>query len=187
MNTGEYWEGEFGDEYTKRNRVDWQRRIPFWKKLLLTIGARSILEYGCGSGWNLSAIKRSFSDIALAGVEINKSATYETTQCGFAVYDNIGRAYKYDLVFTAGVLIHTAPEDLGDVMLKIIEHSREYVLAIEYFAEKETPIEYWGSMDKLWKRNYGQLYEDLGLTQIEDGFLDRPAGFDNCHWGLFKK
>ena len=54
--TKDFWSGEFGEEYLKRNRVDWRKRIPFWKDVIDMTGARSVFELGCNAGWNLSAI-----------------------------------------------------------------------------------------------------------------------------------
>ena len=189
ISTKEWWAGEFGDAYTKRNRVDWQRRVPFWKKIILTTGARSALEFGCGSGWNLSAIKRSFPDVSLAGVEINLKAIDEAIQAGVGVYDSIEKAHHYDLVFTCGVLIHTPPEDLQEIMTSIVNHSRDYVLAVEYYYPEEKEIEYRGEKGKLWARPYGYMYQTLfpNLTLVSEGHLDKPAGFDDCQFWLYRK
>ncbi len=188
ISTKEWWAGEFGDAYTKRNRVDWQRRIPFWKKIILTTGARSVLEFGCGSGWNLSAIRRSFPDVILTGVEINQDAINEATQVGFGVYDGI-IGQDYDLVFTAGVLIHTHPDDLEEVMIQIVDRSRDYIIAIEYFNHKIKKLDYRGHKGKLWARPYGTMYTKMfpDLAIVGTGKLPKTQGFDDCRYWLIKK
>src|SRR5258708_33114652 len=71
----QFWSGTFGDEYTKRNRVDWRARIPFWHDIMKFTGARSVYEVGCGAGWNLSAIEEaSPHKVKLSGCEINSVA-----------------------------------------------------------------------------------------------------------------
>ena len=40
----QFWAGEFGDAYTRRNRVDWLARIPFWFYILNKTQARSVLR-----------------------------------------------------------------------------------------------------------------------------------------------
>ena len=75
--TEEEWAGSFGDAYHARNWVDWQLRIPFWQHIIELTGARSVFEFGCGLGFNLSAIKRSHPDVVLGGVEINDQATVQ--------------------------------------------------------------------------------------------------------------
>ena len=46
----DFWRGEFGDSYLRRNRVDWRARIPFWRTILEMTGARSVFEFGCNAG-----------------------------------------------------------------------------------------------------------------------------------------
>jgi hypothetical protein len=89
-----------------------------------------------------------------------------------------------ELVFTAGVLIHVPPAGLDAFMRAIVAASSQYVLAIEYAADVETEIEYRGQMGMLWKRPFGKLYQDLGLTLIETG---EAVGFDRCDYWLFQK
>jgi len=193
MNTEDFWKGEFGDEYTKRNRVDWQRRVPFWKNIILTTGARSVLEFGCGAGWNLSAITRAFPDVALEGIEINDVAAEETREAAFPVWGgwscpehDLG---KFDLVFTAGVLIHIHPDRLKPTMTEIVNHSRDYVLAIEYHNKKVKALDYRGNKGKLWAGDYGTIYTKLfpDLELVSEGSVKKPQGFDDCQFWLFRK
>ena len=69
-------------------------------------------------------------------------------------------------------------------MKKIISKSTDYILAIEYYAKEETEIEYRGQQGLLWKRPYGNLYQDMGLTLVTSGLAD---GFDNCKFWLLQK
>jgi len=186
MNTEDFWKGEGGDAYTKRCRVDWQARIPFWKMILDKTGARSVLEFGSNAGWNLSAISRCYPDVVVEGVEINVDAAYEAHVAGIKSQPNIMSCWRnhYELVFTAGVLIHIPPEELEKTMQKLIDKSLDYILAIEYYAEEETEIEYRGEMGLLWKRDYGKLYIDMGLELVEQGMAE---GFDSCQYNLLRK
>ncbi len=62
--------------------------------------------------------------------------------------------------------------------------SRKYVMAIEYEAEQEEMVEYRGHEGKLWRRPFGKLYQDMGLTLLAYG----PAqGFDRCEFFLLEK
>ena len=74
MSTAEFWAGEFGSDYTARNRVDWRKRIPFWREVIELTGARSVFEFGCNAGWNLSSIRRIERDVQSYGREINGGA-----------------------------------------------------------------------------------------------------------------
>jgi len=191
MSTAEFWKGDFGESYTARNRVDWRRRIPFWRDVMELTGARSVFEFGCNSGWNLSAIKRSYHDVQTYGVDVNDVALQQAELAGHSV-DRAGDGpvlehehNAFDLTFTAGVLIHIAPEDILETMTDIANLSAQYVLAVEYAADKEEEVEYRGHSGKLWRRPFGRMYQDLGIKQVASW----PAGdgFDNCTAWLMSK
>lgn len=190
MSTAEFWAGEFGAAYTARNRVDWRKRIPFWREVIELTGARSVFEFGCNAGWNLSAIRRAFPDVKTYGCEINERARLQAQICGHRVL-NAGTWISQDdngtvdLSFTAGVLIHIAPEDLEKTMRDLVETSAQYVLAVEYAADKEEEVEYRGHAGKLWRRPFGEMYQELGLKLVKEW----PAGegFDNCTAWLLTK
>lgn len=186
MGTNEFWSGTFGDDYTARNRVDWRARIPFWREILDATGARSVYEVGANAGWNLSAIKRACPDVAAHGHDVNERAVIQAEAAGLnVVLDNSIADGSYDLVFTAGVLIHIAPKDLHKQMRAIVKASSDYVLAVEYAADTEEEVEYRGHAGKLWKRPYGQLYADMGLTLVTHKHA--PAGFDRCEAWLLRR
>jgi pseudaminic acid biosynthesis-associated methylase len=150
-----------------------------------------VLEVGCNAGWNLLAINKTAPNIELHGVDVNAAAVEEARQQGIDAHctDALGIRGLYepgtiDLVFTAGVLIHVAPDDLESVMKAIVDTSGRYVLAVEYEAEEETEVEYRGHSGKLWKRPFGRLYQALGLTLLSEG---EAGGFDQCSYWLLEK
>ena len=194
MEPTEAWSGEFGNEYTKRNRVDWRKRIPFWKHIIDVTGARSAFELGCNAGWNLSAIQRVDPMVSSWGVDINPTAIEQAKAAGLDAYCfgasqmSPKEPFSFsELTFTAGVLIHIPPEELNEVMQRLALMSCDYVLAIEYDAEEVTEIEYRGQSGLLWMRPYGDLYEDLGLTLVETNKVQMDVGFDNCRYWLLQK
>ena len=194
MDTKEFWEGEGGDEYTKRTRVDWRARIPFWKMILDGTGARSVFEFGCNAGYNLTAIQAHngfYKSPEVYGSDVNNGALEQARMAGINAYlsDDDYNVLPCELAFTAGVLIHIPPEDLFRTMKKIISKSTDYILAVEYYAEEETEIEYRGENGLLWKRDYGKLYQDMGLSLTHHGNTEhrKAIGFDNCHWWLLRK
>lgn len=191
MKTEEFWAGDFGAEYTARCRVDWQARIPFWRSAIEYCTPASVLEVGANAGWNLRAIQQADPSIMLHGVDINAVAAEEARQAGFQVQHTgalgilgLHMPRTIDLVFTAGMLIHVAPEDLEPIMRAIVTTSGRYVMAVEYAADEETEVEYRGHKGKLWKRPFGKLYEALGLRLLSEG---PAAGFDQCVYFLMSK
>lgn len=187
----QFWKGDFGRDYTIRNRVDWSVRVPFWDDIIMWTGARSALEVGCNAGWNLQALNSIDPSMELTGVDVNLSALAEAAASGYEVHElsasEVGKEFPAhaDLVFTAGVLIHIPTEQLSEVMDGIIAASTQYVLAIEYASETEEAIDYRGNSERLWRRPFGKLYEDKGLTLIETG--DAGEGFDSCTYWLLSK
>ena len=96
-----------------------------------------------------------------------------------------------DLVFTAGVLIHIAPDDLGRATGEIVRVARKYVLCIEYFSHTAVEVSYRGQMGLLFKRDFGAFYLDrfFNLKCVDYGFLWQREFriFDNPNWWLFSK
>jgi spore coat polysaccharide biosynthesis protein SpsF len=191
MSTADLWAGDFGNAYLERNRVDWRLRLPFWRSILSLTGAHSILEVGCNAGWNLRALRSAGSGLDLHGIDLNEAALAEAREAGLAV--DLGNAAdlayreRFDLTFTAGVLIHVPPEEIARAMAAVVAASRAYVLAVEYAADTEEPVLYRGHDSALWRRPFGKLYENMGLCLVKQGQLSKDAGFDNCDWWLFCK
>ena len=190
LDTGlELWAGEFGNDYLKRNQVDWRKRIAFWNEIVHRTCARSFFEMGANAGWNLSAIKEVMPNARVTGNDINPVACEQAQQAGLQIIPlldfNQACPGRFELCFTAGVLIHIEPEYLREVMQALVEKSYRWVLAVEYEAGVETQVEYRGHTEKCWKRPYGKLYEELGCKLVDSG--EAGAGFDRCTYWLCEK
>jgi pseudaminic acid biosynthesis-associated methylase len=185
--TAEFWAGSFGDEYTERNQVDWRSRADFWRDIMSTTKAQSVYEFGANRGHNLRAI-RACSAAYMGGCEINEKAREQATEQGILLgARNLLEPWdgpRYDLTFTAGVLIHVAPEDIDRAMENVAAASTRWVLAIEYPSEREEEVEYRGHKGRLWKRNFGRLYSAMGLEAAGHG---KAHGFDDCYYWLLRK
>ena len=193
----ETWQGEFGKAYTDRNVVDWHRRLPAFKKMLAGLELKRVLEVGCNRGHNLQALVEVFGDdTEIFGVEPNtyalnlaRTASDKFSPVPGNVFDLPFKGGYFDLVFTACVLIHVPTERLIDAMREIARVARRYILAIEYYSEQDTAIEYRGHNDLLWKRNFLKHYQtnvpDLKL--VGSGYWGEEDGFDRTHWWLMEK
>ena len=191
MRTEDFWSGSFGNEYLERNKIDPRTRLDFWASAVQFCEPHTVLEVGCNRGHNLLAIQMAAPDVELFGLDVNATAVEEArqvgieAQCGSALgMTGLYERDSMDMVFTAGVLIHIAPSDLEGVMRGIVQTSGKYVLAVEYFAETEEEVEYRGHSGKLWKRPFGKLYQDMGLTLLSEGVA---GGFDSCSYWLLEK
>lgn len=185
------WSGDFGREYTVRNRVAWQNRIPFWETIMMETNALSVLEVGCNAGWNLRAINAVVPDASLTGIDVNRDALMEILHSPALLRVqsavDLDDENEFALVATVGCLIHVPPSDIDAVMSNIVRASARYVLAVEYAAETETMVPYRGHNDALWKRPFGKLYEAKGLKIVQQGFVSKDDGFDDCAFWLLSK
>jgi pseudaminic acid biosynthesis-associated methylase len=193
----EAWTGKFGTEYTLRNQPSWESRVAAFRTILTKAqGVTSALEVGCNRGHNLIALREILgSAVRLQGLEPNETAcefARANTGCviaqgsAFSIGANAG---SFDLVFTSGVLIHIASEDLDKVLREICRVSRKYIVAIEYNADVDISILYRGHENLLWKRNFGKRYLDVlpELALVDSGNLGPEDGFDPCTWWLISK
>jgi pseudaminic acid biosynthesis-associated methylase len=190
----QFWQGEFGRSYTERNAdLNWRARIPFWRDIIDLTKPRSVLEAGCNIGSNLKAIRNINPMIALWGCDINQVAIEEAGDAGLSVVNaslfdlkKEWPEYGFDLVATVGVLIHVAPEDLGRAVDSIISVSNRYVLAVEYADETEVEVNYRGHAQRLWRRPFGKLYQERGLSMVAE--FDAPNdAFDRCRAWLLER
>jgi pseudaminic acid biosynthesis-associated methylase len=198
------WCGEFGDDYLKRNDYSDDKMvqgIEAFRRILGGLRIESVLEVGCNIGLNLHFINALFTDsVKLYAVEPNRKA-FDGLVSQMRI--NLERAWNcdvfklpldsssIDLVFTAGVLIHIAPDDLGRATDEIIRVARKYVLCIEYFSHVPVEVPYRSQMGLLFKRDFGAFYMDRfpDLKCKRYGFLwtrEFPI-FDNINWWLFEK
>ena len=190
------WSGEFGDAYLTRNRLAGTARESFWKSILAEFSPETVLEIGCNVGANLQWIASSLAPKDVYGIDINQAALSELRRSFPGINALWGRARDlpfrdrwFDMVFTMGVLIHQPDSTLPLVMNEIVRCSRQYVLCGEYYAESPTEVAYRGQEGALFKRDYGQLYQELfpELTLVKKGFLGRDEGWDDVTCWVFRK
>jgi len=187
------WSGQFGDEYTDRNILSGDGRGPFWSRMMSDFPAASVLEVGCNVGANIRWLTPGRR---VVGVDVNQHALAEL-QARFPDVTAVratGRHLpfidgSFDLVFTAGVLIHQAPDSLSDVMGEIVRCSRRYVLCAEYYSAEPVEIAYRGQTGALFKRDFGELYRRLFpmLALRSQGFLARAEGWDDVTYWMFER
>lgn len=199
-NQEEFWAGDFGNDYTARNRgVDWIacNTALFAKILSRTQPIRTVIEFGANIGLNLQAIRRLLPGIELSAVEINRKAVDELLLLDHVkVYPKsileFSPDYSRDLVLVKGVLIHLHPDSLPQVYDLLYETSNRYICLAEYYNPTPVAITYRGHTDKLFKRDFaGELlgrHKDLRL--IDYGFVyhgDPKFPQDDITWFLLEK
>lgn len=201
----DFWEGNFGDEYTKRNSYDidslYKKRfgktcVQIYKDFFSKIPKDArILEVGCNRGLQLDILNNmGFKN--LWGIEINKKAVRLARKNrdwnileGNALEIPFKDGY-FDMVFTSGVLIHIAPKNLPKAMKEMARVSKKYVFGFEYFSDTCQEILYRGNKDRLWKNNFPELFlkYNPGLKSVKSEklrYLDESGNVDIAY--LFEK
>lgn len=171
------WTGQFGLDYTERNSFSPAQVDELWVKNYgvsrtemnrrflsdLPRDAR-ILEVGCNLG-NQLALLQDLGFTNLYGVEVQEhaleAARARTRNLQLTLASAFDLPYEdeyFDLVFTAGVLIHISPEDLSVALDEIYRCTRTYVMGSEYYASNATEVKYRDHNALLWKMDYAQQY-----------------------------
>jgi len=199
------WSSDFGYDYAQRsgNQISdesLRAQVRNWGRMLQTAIApapQSALEVGCNIGQNLVALANYMGE--LHGIEPNEQvvelARRHPALRGADIRSGHGGALPFadssiDLVFTVGVLIHVAPDNLAKVVDEIVRVSRHYVVCAEYFSPTPVEIQYRGMEGYLFKRDFGSYYlERHPSLRVRDyGFFWKPLDHsDNTNWWLFEK
>ncbi|MBI9079217.1 MAG: pseudaminic acid biosynthesis-associated methylase [Pseudodesulfovibrio sp.] len=196
-----FWKGDFGDEYVKRHdeeRMVSARTYQFKKMLDKTEDVHSVVELGTNRGHNLGVLHNMLPQAELYGAEINDRARelcMQQTGVKSVFHGSLldmPEDRTYDLSFTASVLIHIAPESLGDAYGKLYRLSNRYVLLCEYHNPTPVAINYRGHENRLFKRDFAgemmDLYPDLALKDY--GFFysrDTQYGLTDINYFLMEK
>ncbi|MBF0246218.1 MAG: pseudaminic acid biosynthesis-associated methylase [Planctomycetes bacterium] len=134
----------------------------------------------------------------LSAVEINAKAVEELTKLGLksvfhgSVLDFEARD-AVDLVFTKGVLIHIAPEELPAVYERMMRVSRRFILLVEYYNTRPETLDYRGHGAKLFRRDFaGDLLDRYPELSLRDyGFVYRRDPVlvqqDDLTWFVLEK
>lgn len=194
--TKQFWAGEFGDEYHRRQKVTHEANVALMRRILETTGKLvTVAELGAGAGLNLRAMSTIDPDMWLCGVEINAQAVREMLtipriQAVECSVDEWRPTTKFDMTFTKGLLIHIPPAQLPNVYKALVEASRRWVLVCEYFNPTPVEVPYRGHAGRLWKRDFaGELIDQHGLQLVDYGFAYSRGTCpqDNITWFLMEK
>ena len=197
----QFWASDFGNDYIARNED--QSLIAanlalFAKILNRTSPVTSALELGANIGLNLRAIRQLLPHADLEAVEINAAAAQQLRAAGIA--DAVHHASildfapkrAYDLLFTVGVLIHIAPDELSRVYDLMYRSSNRYIVVAEYYNPTPVTIPYRGHGERLFKRDFaGEIMDRFtDVSLLDYGFVyrrDPNFRHDDITWFLVEK
>lgn len=196
----EFWAGEFGSEYSKRNVGNqWiaSNTALFSKVISRTRQVHSVIEFGANIGLNLRAINNLLPSSELSAIEINKVAVSELEKLGnVKIYHQSITDFEpkrtWDFVLIKGVLIHINPVLLPEVYDTLYHSCGRYLCVAEYYNPTPVTVNYRGHKDRLFKRDFaGEMldrFQDLSL--VDYGFVyhrDSNSPQDDCTWFLMEK
>ena len=208
ISTDEFWQGTFGDEYTKRNvnlvENNYQMfKTIFFEKILsysYMININSIIEFGAGSGQNILALQKIFPDAVYSAWEINRKACDELLKdlklnvFEFSILDydivNINNSLpKHDIVLTKGLLIHIHPDDIEKAYEVLYNASNKYILLCEYYSPNRIMIPYKDKDNKLWKFDFVKPLLNKNCKILDYGFVSKYDQYpqDDITWFLMEK
>lgn len=196
----EFWAGEFGDAYSVRNASSRARASALhkWSTILRSCPmVESVLELGANVGLNMEALRSLLPEASLTAIEINESAyrelaKLESVNAVHGSFLDVTPDRTFDLTFTSGVLIHIAPEALGQVYDKLYRCSNRFVVVAEYYNPVPVSLTYRGHENRLFKRDFaGDLLDRFPDLRLRDYgfFYRRDPNFpvDDVSWFLLEK
>ena len=201
---GKFWQGKFGDEYSKRSGITRARvvqRIWMWTRILRNVEhclPTSCVEIGPNLGLNLHALDQVLN-ANLFAVEPNEFARRGLAESGILPQNHIFEGFgdsipledgAVELSISSGVMIHIAPENLLGTYRELYRVTSRFIVTIEYFSDQPEAIEYRGYIDRLFKRDFGMYWHENfpDLELVDYGFLWKGTGAgDNSNWWLHRK
>jgi pseudaminic acid biosynthesis-associated methylase len=197
----QFWHEEYAKEYMERNSsFNLDLGIKAWATMLRNLEPiDSLLECGCNIGRNINFLNHLLPGVRKSIIEISPEPFKMVTSnnnfehaVNTSILDAKLPENHFDLVYTTGVLIHIAPENLLANMKKIYSMSKRYILFGEIFSRVPGTITYKGREDLLFKRDFGKYFmENFDCRVVDYGFLwghiYDDAGFDDCNYWVFEK
>lgn len=185
-----YWAGDFGKQYTDRNFMTLDEMELLFKNnygftrseinqrflMNMDLSVR-ILEVGSNIGNQLLCLQKAgFNnlygiELQSYAVELSKSRTKNINIIQGSAFDIPFKDGFFDIVFTSGVLIHIAPEDISGVLEEICRCSKRYIWGTEYYSGEYEEVNYRGNEKLLWKNDFSKMFlnkfSDLRLVKVE--------------------
>jgi pseudaminic acid biosynthesis-associated methylase len=181
------WSSKFGEKYTESNSWPveeynelfkvWhgRTRLDFNEKSIGSLDRNlKILEIGCNMGNQLGLLQKMGFKY-LYGIELNEKVAEKASKRTKGINIKQGTVFdipyddqEFDMVFTSGVLIHIAPENIKKAISEINRCSKKYIWGYENYIEKGYEAVKPGY---LWRTNFTKLYmevnKNLKLENIE--------------------
>ena len=184
----DFWSGNFGQDYTNRNTMNheaWNQQYvekygvsrPDMNHEFLWGLPKNlrILEVGCNTGQQIQALRQyGFENVTGIELQLYAAKWARDRAYGIPVIQGSGleipfKTGSFELVFTSGVLIHIASDNLPIIMEEMYRCTSRFIWGFEYYSDSLTEINYRGNAGFLWKGDYASMFiqnfPDLTLTK----------------------
>lgn len=202
-----FWK-KVGESYTDAND-DWDTNTQSFtishanSYILKDLGSidrdAKILEVGCNVGRNLHVLHQDgFKN--LYGIDIQSYAVEKLKERVPNVNAQVSSALElpfeddfFDVVYTAGVLIHISPNDIARVVEEICRCVKPggYIWGCELYHDSSVAIPWRNNNEACWADNFPLIYSDSNnnLELLKEDKIPLPRGKNNRqqHIYLFKK
>jgi ubiquinone/menaquinone biosynthesis C-methylase UbiE len=132
----------------------------------------SVLEVGCGLGFNLEILHRRFPEMRLSGIDINTRfvAAARDRFVALSIPAEFARARtdrlrgfadkSVDLVLTDAVLLYTGPGRIRAALLELMRVCRRQLLLFEFGVATEAEAPPWRPYAGRWAYDYVRLLKE---------------------------
>lgn len=172
-----YWEQRGKTYYDEeKHLIENNKRTNFIINEIIKLAPTSILEIGCGYGGNLKPLKEKLPNTRIAGIDISstqlaKAKEYISDDSVVLYHLDASKGLPFpdgcfDLVFTAGVLMHVPWTNINKVRKEIIRVTSEYIIHDENMLA--------GQYIEFSHDNEG-FYEKLGFDILKSITYETPS------------
>ena len=187
-----YYQSIMDDLTLRRTHLRTQSRLV---ELLSGIEFQSLLEVGCGFGWNLGYLKEKFPDKDLVGCDfsnpqLEKAKRLYGDGIQFEFADASSMPYgsrSFDVVMTVGCLIHVPPKRIRRVVQEIQRVAKSYIVLMEEdpkFTEPEK-VKCLSAAGWLFWHDYERLFQDrCEIILCKNESPDLSVSLDTHFFGL---
>lgn len=159
------------DKYWTNRKINWEQSYwydhPHRDMIINAMSGqrvKSVLEIGCGAGYNLYRIKKAFPNTEISGCDINEDAIrmakHKLPEADLKVGSADALPFNgdsYDLVLTDALLIYIGPDKIRRVFREIRRVGYERMMFVEFHSKS-----FWKRFGlRLASRYYAYNYFDL--------------------------
>jgi ubiquinone/menaquinone biosynthesis C-methylase UbiE len=106
-------------------------------------------------------------------VELSKSRTKNINIIQGSAFDLPYKNGYFDIVFTSGLLIHIAPQDINNVLDEIYRCTKRFIWGAEYYFDQYINVPYREKNGLMWKGNFSKMYLERfkNLHLVKEEFM----------------